>query len=247
MSERSLRNWFKTYTGQKISQYVSSRRAEYAARIFRLFPDTSKSEVSRIIGLSNTQSLYPFMRKNGIVSIDELRDSPDTTEFELEKFRYDQIPDSILFYTMQKVSYTECSTAEYEIKNWGEIESYISSNFSEAIKIGDVGFAIDGYVENKTEEGMFISGILCKNIRETQLKHDIIGDIGWRFFPAQKYAVFTHIGDYANLTGTYFSSLCTLQQKSIKIAKSLLIMEKYLNSPINTAPEKLITEIWIPV
>lgn len=73
MSERSLRDWFKIYTGQRISRYISIRRAEYATRIFRLFPDTPKSDVSRSIGLSNPQALYPFMRKIGITSIDDLR------------------------------------------------------------------------------------------------------------------------------------------------------------------------------
>ena len=43
LSARSLRDYFKAYTGQSLVNYVSQRRAEYAARILRLYPAVSKS------------------------------------------------------------------------------------------------------------------------------------------------------------------------------------------------------------
>lgn len=44
LSVRSLRDYFKTYTGQTLVKYVSGRRAEYAARIFRLYPAFQKQK-----------------------------------------------------------------------------------------------------------------------------------------------------------------------------------------------------------
>lgn len=248
MSERSLRDWFKIFTGKSISKYVSKRRTEYAARIFRLFPETSKSEVSRTIGLSNTQALYPFMKKQGIEDMDGLRGAFNLSDNTPLSFRFDKLPECIMFYTFGDVLYKECATVEFEAENWDIIERFINEKFPEAIKIGDVGFAIDKYVENKLEEGVFISGVICKNISRTRLPSDLIGDIGWRLIPCRMYAVFTHKGDYKNLSKFYLSALLTLHQRpDIRIEKSLLIMEKYLNSPVNTPTEELMTEIYIPL
>lgn len=248
MSERSLRDWFKILTGESVSKYASRRRTEYAARIFRLFPNASNSEVSRIIGLSNTPALYPFMKKQGIDKIDMLKSSFNTSEFNIMVYRFERLPECILFYTLEDVSYGECSSAEFEIENWDRIEKYIKERFSTVTKIGDVGFAIDKYMENKLEEGLFISGVIYKNIPTVCLPKDLIGDIGWRGLPSRKYAVFTHKGDYKYLSEVYYSALYTLHQKqNIQIEKSLLIMEKYLNSPLDTPTEELMTEIWVPI
>lgn len=248
MSERSLRDWFKKYTGESISKYASRRRTEYAVRIFRLFPDTSKSEVSRLIGLSNTPALYPFMKKQGVGEIDLLRGPLNRSNVNILDCRFERHPESIMFYTLEDVVYEECSEAEFEIKNWGRIESYIKERFPDATKIGDVGYAIDKYIENKLDEGLFLSGVFFKNIQTTFLSKDLIGDIGWRFVQSRKYAVFTHKGDYNKLSETYFSALYTLHQRQdIQIEKSLLIMEKYLNSPVDTPTDELMTEIWIPI
>lgn len=247
MSERSLRDWFKIYAGQKISHYISKRRAEYATRIFRLFPDTSKSEVSNRIGLSNPQALYPFMRKNGIPSIDGLRGTYKLPKDQTLNFRYDRIPDCILFYTLIDIAYKECSTTEFEIENWGGIENFIKCKFPEATIIGYVGFAIDRYIDNKTEEGIFISGILCNDVERTRLPRDIIGMFGWWLLPCQEYAVFTHNGNYESLSDIYFHCLETLRQNAIQIDKFHLIMERYLNSPFDTPADELKTEIWVPI
>ncbi|MDE7386690.1 MAG: AraC family transcriptional regulator [Muribaculaceae bacterium] len=248
MSERSLREWFKIYTGLSISRYANKRRIEYAARIFRLFPETSKSEVSEFIGLNSSHALYPFMKRNGVVDIDGLRNYYNSADFSPLNFRFDYLPDCIMFYTLDKVHYDECSTVEFEMGHWNIIERYINERFPKATKIGDVGFAIDRYVENKPDGGIFISGIISENIAKSKLSDNMIGDIGWRKFIGHKYVVFTHKGDYKRLSDFYSSSLHTLLNRTdIQIEKSILIMEKYLNSPIDTPTEELITEIWIPI
>lgn len=247
MSERSLRDWFKIYTGQKISRYISIRRAEYATRIFRLFPDTPKSYVSGSIGLSNPQALYPFMRKIGITSIDDLRGVDSMTDLRALSFRFDYLPDCILFYTLNETFYEDCSTLEFEKGNWDIIENFIKNKLSETVILGYVGFAVDRYIENKSEEGFFIAGILCKDEVRARLSRDIIGDVGWTSLPCHEYAVFTHNGDYANLSDIYLCCLETLRSSAIQIDKSHLLMERYLNSPVDTCAKDLKTEIWVPI
>ena len=248
MSERSLRDWFKVFTGESISKYASRRRAEYAARIYRLFPDTSNSDVSTMIGFSNTPAFYPFMKKQGVENIDALKGSFNTSEFKTLDYRMERLPECVMFYTLEDVLYEECSAAEFEAENWDKIENYVKGKFPEAVKMGDVGFAIDRYMENKLEEGLFISGVIFKNIPIGDPSADLLGEIGRRILPSKKYAVFTHKGVYKELSEFYFSALYTLHQnKNILIEKSLLIMEKYLNSPVDTPTEELMTEIWVPI
>lgn len=247
MSERSLRDWFKIYTGQKISRYISIRRAEYATRIFRLFPNTPKSDVSRNIGLSNSQALYPFMRKIGITSIDDLRGVDSMPDLRSLSFRFDYLPDCILFYTLNETIYEDCSTLEFENGNWDIIENFMKHRLSKTVILGYVGFAIDRYIENKSEEGVFIAGILCKDDIGARLSRDIIGDVGWSLLPGREYAVFTYTGDYANLSDIYLCCLETLRSSDIQIDKSHLLMERYLNSPVDTCAKDLKTEIWVPI
>lgn len=152
-----------------------------------------------------------------------------------------------MFYTQDAVEYSICSAAEFEAAHWERIEKYVRKQFPEAQRIGDVGFAIDRYIENKVDEGVFVCGILYKNISTEHLTTDLIGEIGWRALFSQRYAIFNHKGDYARLSDTYYSAIGTLLQKKVQIDKSTLIMEQYLNSPADTPSEELMTEIWVPI
>ena len=248
MSERSLRDWFKEYKGISISEYIKKRQIEYGARIFRLFPNATKKEVANTLGLSSSQSLYPFMKRGGIMDMDKLRGEPININLAYLSFRQERLPECLMFYNLEETDYEICSYPDYESSHWDKIESFVKENFPLAVKIGDVGFAIDRYVENKIDEGIFISGILYRNVEGPKSYRGLRDDIGWRKIPSGRYAVFTHKGSYDCLTSFYQSVLYTLsQQERYLIEKSLLIMEKYLNSPVDTPPEELITEIWVPI
>ena len=73
------------------------------------------------------------------------------------------------------------------------------------------------------------------------------GDIGSKQLPAGRYATFLYKGPYSNLQavydtiyGKYLPEMeCTLREEASA--------ERYLNDPSRTAPEDLLTEIYIPV
>lgn len=73
------------------------------------------------------------------------------------------------------------------------------------------------------------------------------GDIGFKQLPAGRYATFIYKGPYSNLQavydtiyGKYIPEMeCTLRDEASA--------ERYLNDPCETAPEDLLTEIYIPV
>ena len=247
MSERSLRDYFKTYTGKSIVRYVSARRAEYAARIFRLFPKISKSEAARIIGFNCPNGIYGLMRKNGIDNIDALHKNI-LVKSERLPFRLERLEDCKMFYRQENAVYKICSEIKFEEDNWNKIERFVATKFPKAQIIGYVGFAIDRYIADDSESGIFISGILYRGISTQNLQQDMIGEIGWQSIHSGKYAVFIHRGSYDNLDAFYSQVISNIHQlKNLKIDISIPIMEKYLNSPSDTPEEELITELWIPL
>ena len=244
LSERSLRDYFKAYTGQNLVNYVSRRRAEYAARIFRLYPAVSKAQAAHSIGFSCPNGIYRLMRKNGVANIDSLRSQVNDSANNLA-FRKECLSESILFYSQLETHYDECSTCEFEANNWDKIEAFVSTKFPKAKVAGYVGFAIDRYISDDNDSGTFISGILYQGIHSSKLKKNIIGNIGWRLIPTQKYAVFTHKGNYDSLTSFYEKVIATINNNDLNIDLATPYMEKYLNSPTDTSAEELITELWV--
>ncbi|MDE5839504.1 MAG: AraC family transcriptional regulator, partial [Muribaculaceae bacterium] len=163
MSERSLRDYFKLYTHYSLVRYTSARRAEYAARIFRLFPDISASEVARTVGFICPNGIYRLMRSNGIDRIASLHaDIPVHTD--ILPYRKERLTDCVMFYRQEETIYKECSEKKFEEENWDAIEKYVESKFPDAKLKGYVGFAIDRYIVNDPESGLFISGILYQGI-----------------------------------------------------------------------------------
>lgn len=245
LSARSLRDYFKAYIGQSLVNYVSQRRAEYAARIFRLYPAVSKAQAAYSLGFNCPNGIYRLMRKNGVANIDSLRSMIVNDSAIHLPFRKEYMSECLLFYKQLEAHYDECSTCEFETDNWDEIEAFVSTKFPKANVSGYVGFAIDRYISDDKDSGTFISGVLFQGIRSSELNKDISGSIGWRLIPARKYAVFTHKGNYDGLTSFYDEVITTINNSDLSIDITAPYMEKYLNSPTDVPAEQLITELWI--
>lgn len=244
MSERSLRDYFRAYTGMSIVEYVSSRRAEYAARIFRLFPKLSKAQVAYVIGFTAPNGIYGLMRKNGVDDIDSFKIANSSAGLSSLPFRFDEMPECSLFYCQIDTHYKDCATIGFEEDRWDLIEQYVSERYSDALILGYVGFAIDKYLKNDSESGLFIPGIVYRNVRPNQ--KDILGDFGWRDVPPHRYAVFTYRGNYNGLNSFYDDVVFTINSSiDLNIDVAMPFMEKYLNSPKDTPDDELITEIWV--
>lgn len=242
LSDRRLRDYFKAYTGQRLVEYISERRAEYAARIFRLYPAVSKSQVAESMGFECRSGIYGLMRKNGVADIDSLRGSYSASKL---PYRKEYLSGCVLFYSQIVTPYAECLTDEFEADNWDKIEAFVASRHPKAEILGYVGFAIDRYLTDDKESGTFISGIIYRGISSSGLQKDMIGRIGWRSVPSRRYAVFTHEGSYDGLTAFYEEVVATINHSDLKIDITTPYMEKYLNSPADTGAEELITELWV--
>lgn len=247
MSERSLRDYFKLHKGCKIVDYASKRRAEYSARIFRLFPNVNHSECARVLGFTSRTGLYSLMKKNGVFKLSSLRNPTVISDATLT-YRIEKKSKLHLFFKLDEVEYNECNSPDFETSSWDKIENYVKGKWPDARLDSYVGFAIDRYIEDNPNEGIFVSGILYENNMNIKLPDDIIGEIGSLKIPAQTYAIFTHKGSYDSLNIFYQDIIATLNQaKDIEINLQFPFMEKYINSPSDTVDDELITEVLVAI
>jgi AraC family transcriptional regulator len=73
------------------------------------------------------------------------------------------------------------------------------------------------------------------------------GEFGVTEIPGGKYAVFTHRGSYETLGATYQRFFGGWLPKSGRELRDAEAFEEYLNSPMNTKPEDLLTRIHVPL
>ena len=73
------------------------------------------------------------------------------------------------------------------------------------------------------------------------------GDVGVQVIAGGKYAVVLHKGPYEKMNETYGALYGQWLPSSGEELRELPCLEKYLNSPDQTAPEELLTEIFIPL
>ncbi|CCO24088.1 AraC family transcriptional regulator [Maridesulfovibrio hydrothermalis] len=73
-------------------------------------------------------------------------------------------------------------------------------------------------------------------------------EIGTQIIPCGKYAVATHYGPYDGLMAAYQELYGKwLPASGYQLKNNLVSFEKYVNTPEKTAPEDLITEIWLGI
>ena len=73
------------------------------------------------------------------------------------------------------------------------------------------------------------------------------GEIGVKTFGGGKYAMFTYIGEYNKVGNAYDKIYGELLAKGGFQTRGNYCFEKYISNPLRTAPEKLKTEIYIPI
>jgi AraC family transcriptional regulator len=73
------------------------------------------------------------------------------------------------------------------------------------------------------------------------------GDVGVQVVSGGEYAVVTHFGPYAKLGETYAQLLGRWLPRSTRVLAATPCLEVYLNSPENTDPEDLVTDLYAPL
>jgi len=73
------------------------------------------------------------------------------------------------------------------------------------------------------------------------------GEVGVQEIRGGEYAVATHKGPYEKLAETYSSLFGEWAPSSGRIVSQAPCFEMYLNDPMKTAPEDLLTDVYVPL
>ncbi|NDV68412.1 GyrI-like domain-containing protein [Dysgonomonas sp. 25] len=236
----------KAFLGEPIGAFIVRLRVETAAQLIR-HTDLPIQEIAYRVGYETPSSLSKVFKQFYNISPSDYRNNKDFTIMKPIQLNAN------LNISKKKVVTFKPKTAIY-IQRIGGYQT---------LDYGEVWKTLWEYVkENKLFTLMGMEHICIyhndpKVTSEDKLHTDICltvskkakpkGEIGVKMVKEGKYLMFRYQGSYEHLGSVYD----TIYEKHIPEGgyqlRNASCFEKYLNNPMNTAPEKLKTEIYIPI
>lgn len=235
----------RAFMGEPIGAYIVRVRLEAAARLIR-YTDIPVSEIAYRVGYDVPASLSKAFKQQYGISPTEYRTNKDFTIMKAEKKNIQ------LKIKSPKVLDIEAKQAIY-IKLTGEYGSLDFSGswqrlwqFVKEQKLFTAGMEhIAIYHDDpKVTESDKLRTDICLVIKKDVKPQ---GDIGVKEIKAGRFAMFLYQGAYSNLDAVYDTIYAQLLPENNLQLRDYHCFEKYLNHPDRTEPEKLKTEIYIPI
>lgn len=235
---------FKAFLGEPLWTYVIRMRVEIAACLLR-YSDMSVQDIAYKVGYNTPSSLSKVFKQFYCISPIDFRNNKIYTIMKPVQINPDlKLKERIVELEPLQVIYIHLTG------------NYDSIDYDSAFQ------KLWTYVK---EAGLFSAGIKSISIyhddpkvtKEDNLRTDVCliipkkaepkGEIGVKQIPGGKYAVYLYQGPYNNLGMVYD----TIYHKYIPDGGYQLALdpgfEMYLNNPDRVAPEKIKTEIYIPI
>lgn len=235
----------KAFLGEPVGSYITRIRVESAARLLR-YSDLPVETIAFNVGYEMTSSLSKAFKQFYDIS---------PSEYRIHKEYYIIKPTSI----RPELNLKAPKIIELEPKQ--AIYIRLTGDYSEN-DYGGTWERLWGFV--KTEK-LFSAGIehICvyhddpKVTESDKLRTEVClvvkkpatvkGEIGVKTIAGGKYAVFLYQGSYADLGSVYDTIYSHWLPNMGCEVRDAPLFEKYLNNPNRTEPEKLKTEIYIPI
>lgn len=240
-----LHRIIKAFLGEPVGSFIVRMRIETAARLLR-YTEVPIQEIAYRVGYDVPSSLSKIFRQFYDISPNEYRNNKN---YHIMKPL--QVSPEVKLKA-PKILNLERKTALY-IRLFG---AYNSLDFE------NTWTRLWAYVK---EQKLFTAGMehICIYHNDPQvteaekLRTDVClvihkpaepkGEIGIKEIPGGKYAVFLYQGPYSNLGAVYDYIFSKWLPESEQKLRTTSCFEKYMNNPGKTVPEKLKTEIYIPV
>lgn len=234
----------KAFLGEPIGTFIVRTRTEAAARLLR-YSNLPIADIAYRIGYSSSSSLSKVFKQLYSISPLEYRNNknfvimkPAIIRPELElKREIREVPAKNVIYIRLFGDYKlndYCGT-------WMRLFRFIQE---QKLPMGEVMPYCIYHDDPKVTPTERLRTDVCMVMPEAVSPK---GDVGSKQIPAGRYAIFLYKGSYEHLQavydtiyGKYIPEMeCTLRDEPSA--------ERYMNDPSTTAPEELLTEIYIPV
>lgn len=234
----------KAFLGEPVGAFIVRTRTEAAARLLR-YSDIPIADIAYRIGYSSPSSLSKaFKQLYGISPLD-YRNNQNFVIMKPAIINPDlELKSEIKNIPLRNVIYVRL-TGDYKLNDYGGTFGRLWQFIKEqSLPIGDMSPLCICHDDPKVIPTEKLRTDVCMVI---PVQATPKGDVGFKVLPAGRYATFLYQGPYDNLQavydtiyGKYLPEMeCTLRDEASA--------ERYLNDPCKTAPEDLLTEIYIPV
>lgn len=236
---------FKAIVGEPIGAFIVRMRVETAARLLR-YSSLPIQEIAYSVGYNVPSSLTKVFRQFYSISPIDYRNNKNYAIMKPLQ------PISDLKLTNPKVIELEPKKAIYIRLNgdyssldysgvWSRLWNYVKENKLFSAGIEHIGISYD---DPKVTESTKLRTDACLVIQKPV---EPKGEIGVKEISGGKFLVFTYIGPYENLEtvfNTIYGKYLPESGYELRVEHGF---EKYVNNPNRTAPEKLKTEIYLPI
>ncbi|MGP1420249.1 MAG: AraC family transcriptional regulator [Tannerella sp.] len=244
-SEFHFHRIFKAFKKESLAAYVTRLRVESSAVLLR-YSDLPIEQIAENVGYEMPSSLSKSFRKFYGVSPSEYRNNKNLhlmarenpfTEMKLKAPKIIDLPPKQIIYVALTGAYGTLNYDEAYAKLW----AFVKEN--KLFTAGIEAICISHDTPNVTESDKQRSDI-CLTVHKPAKP---FGEVGVKEIEGGKYAVFTYQGSYDHLSDVYDTIFDKWLTGSGYELRNTFTFEKYLNDCRKTSPEKLKTEIYIPV
>ncbi|MDR0573399.1 MAG: AraC family transcriptional regulator [Tannerella sp.] len=233
------------WLGEPVWTHVMRRRAETAATLLRQ-TELTVSEIAWEVGYDAPSSLTKAFRLFYNISPMEYRNNKNVIIMNTLNVNENVILKAPKIQSIEpkQTIYVEL-TGKYSSLDfggtWSRLWQFVKENKLFSAGIEHIAFYFDN---PRVTEASRLRTHICLTVRKPA---EAKGEINVKTIEVGKYAKFLYQGPYSNLSAVYDTIYSRWLPESGCTLKDIPWFEKYINNPNNTSPEKLKTEIYIPV
>ncbi len=249
---------FRAFRGETPGSYITRLRVEAAEKLLRE-TDLTIEEIAYRVGFEVPSSLTKAFRTLYDITPSEYRSSKIlkimktttvTPSAKLKAPRIVELEPRTFLYLSFTGPYPSLDFGGAFVRLWAEVKR--QGLYTAGIE--HIGVYYDDPKLTDASELRTEAGLVVNKTPEAN------GDFAVRTIAGGRYAVFTHIGPYDEVTPTYDAIFgewvpanCDCEECDCSpgecrcILRDEPVFEKYCNDPTRTAPEKLKTEIYVPI
>ncbi|MFV0331803.1 MAG: GyrI-like domain-containing protein [Dysgonomonas sp.] len=243
-SEYHFHRIFKAIIGESIGAFVVRMRVETAARLLR-YTTLSVQDIAYNVGYGAPSSLTKVFRQFYNISPTDYRNNKSyrimkplqtSSDIKLKDPKVVELEPKKAIYVRLQGNYRTIDYGGAFSKLW----SFVKENklFTAGIEHLTMGHD-DPHVTDSDKLITDVCLVIHKDVSPR-------GEIGVRDVAGGKFLVFTYVGPYDNLFNVFDTIYRWIPENGYELRMEQGF-EKYLNHPGKTTPDKLKTEIYIPI
>ena len=234
----------KAFLGEPIGTFIVRTRTETAARLLR-YTDLPIADIAYRIGYSSSSSLSKVFKQFYGISPLEYRNNKNFVIMKPAIIRPElKLKREIKELSVRNVIYIRLF-GDYKLNDycgtWMRLQQFAQE---EKLPMGEVMPYCIFHDDPKVTPIEKLRTDVCMVMPAAVTPK---GNIGFKQLPAGRYAIFLYKGSYEHLQSVYDTIYGKYIPEMECTFRDEASAERYLNHPADTAPDELLTEIYIPI